>query len=287
MDSSKRFDLFRFRYIFALVISFFVFELFHFLRSFPAEYNIFLRYQTRMQTSDPFWTSFWFGSELTGEVGLIFRFVGVCFLVAFCWILVWRDQAIYSYLKRAVFLEGVYYLFMIPFILSLYLRPNTNLVNLEAALSYTLQIIFISPAFLMFYSTLKKTSIDKAQMFKWGAIAVIGYTFALWIKHFLLMLYALPINLTNPILVVGSLNATLTILVAGLILTAAFLPIIRKQRLSFKPRLAGLGFLLIGLHFVIYIAVSLLVQRYWDFMMLTELWAIAFIILSIGYISKR
>jgi hypothetical protein len=287
MYSSKRLDLIRVRYIFAFVISFFIFELYLFLRSFPAEYNIYLRYQTRMQNSDPFWTSFWFGSEVTGEVGLILRFVGVCFLLAFSWILVRRGQAIYLYLKRAVLLEGIYYLFMIPFILSLYLRPNTTLINLEAALSYTLQIIFISPAFLMLYSTLKKTPIDKVQMFKWGAIAIIGYTFALWIKHFLLMLYALPINFANPILVVGSLNATLTILVAGLILTATFLPIIRKQRLSFNSRLAGIGFLLIGLHFVIYFAVSLMIQRYWDFMMLTELWALAFIILSFGYIFKR
>jgi hypothetical protein len=287
MYSSKRLDLIRVRYIFAFVISFFIFELYLFLRSFPAEYNIYLRYQTRMQNSDPFWTSFWFGSEVTGEVGLILRFVGVCFLLTFSWILVRRGQAIYLYLKRAVLLEGIYYLFMIPFILSLYLRPNTTLVNLEAALSYTLQIIFISPAFLMLYSTLKKTPIDKVQMFKWGAIAIIGYTFALWIKHFLLMLYALPINFANPILVVGSLNATLTILVAGLILTATFLPIMRKQRLSFNSRLAGIGFLLIGLHFVIYFAVSLMIQRYWDFMMLTELWALAFIILSFGYIFKR
>jgi hypothetical protein len=287
MYSSKRLDLIRVRYIFAFVISFFIFELYLFLRSFPAEYNIYLRYQTRMQNSDPFWTSFWFGSEVTGEVGLILRFVGVCFLLAFSWILVRRGQAIYLYLKRAVLLEGIYYLFMIPFILSLYLRPNTTLINLEAALSYTLQIIFISPAFLMLYSTLKKTPIDKVQMFKWGAIAIIGYTFALWIKHFLLMLYALPINFANPILVVGSLNATLTILVAGLILTATFLPIMRKQRLSFNSRLAGIGFLLIGLHFVVYFAVSLMIQRYWDFMMLTELWALAFIILSFGYIFKR
>jgi hypothetical protein len=287
MYSSKRLDLIRVRYIFAFVISFFIFELYLFLRSFPAEYNIYLRYQTRMQNSDPFWTSFWFGSEVTGEVGLILRFVGVCFLLTFSWILVRRGQAIYLYLKRAVLLEGIYYLFMIPFILSLYLRPNTTLINLEAALSYTLQIIFISPAFLMLYSTLKKTPIDKVQMFKWGAIAIIGYTFALWIKHFLLMLYALPINFANPILVVGSLNATLTILVAGLILTATFLPIMRKQRLSFNSRLAGIGFLLIGLHFVVYFAVSLMIQRYWDFMMLTELWALAFIILSFGYIFKR
>jgi hypothetical protein len=170
MYSSKRLDLIRVRYIFAFVISFFIFELYLFLRSFPAEYNIYLRYQTRMQNSDPFWTSFWFGSEVTGEVGLILRFVGVCFLLAFSWILVRRGQAIYLYLKRAVLLEGIYYLFMIPFILSLYLRPNTTLINLEAALSYTLQIIFISPAFLMLYSTLKKTPIDKVQMFKWGAI---------------------------------------------------------------------------------------------------------------------
>ena len=258
-----------------------------FLRSFPAEYNIYLRYQTRMQTNDPFWTSFWFGSELTGEVGLILRFVGVCFLLAFSWMLVWRGQAIYSYLRRAVLLEGIYYLFMIPFILSLYLRPDTTLVNIEAGLSYTMQIILISPAFLMLYLTLKKMPIDKAQMFKWGAIALIGYTFALWIKHFLLMIYALPFNLDNPILVVGSLNSTLTILFAGLILTVTFLPLIRRQHLSFSPRLAGVGFLLIGLHFVIYILVSLLIQRYWDFMMLTELWALAFIILSVGYISKR
>ena len=124
MNSTARSELFRVRYIFALVISFFVFELYLFLRSFPAEYNIYLRYQTRIQTNDPFWTSFWFGSELTGEVGLIFRFVGVCFLAAFSWVLVRRGQAIYSYLKRAVLLEGVYYLFMIPFILSLYLRPE-------------------------------------------------------------------------------------------------------------------------------------------------------------------
>jgi hypothetical protein len=287
MYSSIRFDIFKVRYIFALAISFFIFELILFLRSFPAEYNIYLRYQTRMQTNDPFWTSFWFGSELTGEVGLIFRFVGACFFIAFSWILVKRGQAILSCLKGAVLLEGVYYLFMIPFILSLYFRPNTTLVNLEAGLSYTLQIIFVSPVFLMLYSTLRKTPIDKAQMFRLGAFAVIGYTFALWIKHFLLMLYALPINLVNPILVVGTLNATLTILVAGLILIAAFLLVIRRQRLNFNPRLAGIGFLLIGLHFVIYIAVSLLIQRYWDFMMLTELWALAFIILSIGYIFKQ
>jgi hypothetical protein len=240
-----------------------------------------------MQTNDPFWTTFWFGSELTGEVGLIFRLAGACLFLAFTWLLLRREKPQFTFLKIAVLFEGIYYLFMLPFILSLFLRPNTSLINLEAGLSYTLQILFISPAFLLLFYRLRQPTKEKQELFKFGAIAVVGFSFALWIKHFLLMLYALPIDLTNPILVVGSLNATFTIFLAGLFLLVAFLPILKKEKLTFKPRLAGIGFLLIGLHFIVYIAISLSIQRYWDFMMLTELWAIGFIILSIGYINGR
>jgi len=280
-------ELFKRPYIFAIALAFFIFALFLLLRSFPAEYNIYLTYLDRIQTSNQFWTTFWFGSELTGEVGLIIRFLGVCSFLAFAWILLRRGQPAFSYLKYAVLFEGIYYLFMIPFILSLYLRPNTSLVNLEAGLSYTLQILFISPAFLLLFFKLGKGNIDKTELFKLGALAVIGFTFALWIKHFLLMLYALPIDLSNPFLVLGSANATLTILFGGLILIACFLPILMKKSLTFNPKLAGVGFLLIGVHFLVYFAVSLFVQRYWDFMMLTELWALGFIMLSIGYIANR
>jgi hypothetical protein len=284
MIRSKKFKA---PYIFALAVSFFVFVFFLFLRSFPAEYNIYLRYLERMQTSDPFWTSFWFGSELVGEVGLIFRFLGACFFLVFTWLLLTRHDFVISHLKRAVIFEGSYYIFMVPFILSLYLRPNTTLVYLEAGLSYTLQILFISPAFFMLYYKLRKTTVDKAELFRWGAIAVVGFTFGLWIKHFLLTLYALPISLDNTVLVLGFLNSTFTILVAGIILLVSFWPIIRKQSLNFNVRMVGVGFFLTGLYFIVYIAVSLFSQRYWDFLMLTELWALGFIILSVGYIASQ
>jgi hypothetical protein len=287
MGSQIKLQLFKNLYILAIALSFFIFQLFLFLRSFPAEYNIYLRYLERMQTNDPFWTSLWFGSELTGEVGLIFRFAGACLFLAFTWLLLRRGKPHFKFLKIAILFEGIYYLFMLPFILSLFLRPNTSIVNLEAGLSYTLQILFISPAFLMLYYKLRQPTKNKHELFKYGAIAVIGFTFALWIKHFMLMLYALPIDFTNPILVIGSLNATLMILLAGMLLLVSFLPILKKQKLTFNPRLAGIGFLLIGLHFILYIAVSLMIQRYWDFMMLTELWAVGFIILGVGYITKR
>ena len=282
-----RFELFRARYILVTVLTFFAFVLLLFIRSFPAEYNIYLRYQLRMQTNDPFWTTFWFGSELTGEVGLFFRFFGACFLLAFAWLLFRHGKVMLSYLKRAVLFEGIYYLFMIPFILSLYLRPDTNIVNLEAGLSYTLQIAFITPAFLILFAKFRKQPTDKAELFKWGAIAIIGFTFGLWIKHFMLMLYALPVSLDSIILSIGTLNSSLTILIGGFVLLAAFLPIIKKQTLNFDARLAGLGFLLIALHFIIYIGVAFGSQRYWDFMMLTELWALGFLSVAVGYLAKR
>src|SRR5512136_2638907 len=99
------------KYVLAVVASFFAFQLFLLVKSFPAEYNLYLRYIFRLQTSDPFWASFWFSSELIGEVGLILRFAGACFALVFVLVLARKGRAIFSNLARAVGLEGVYYLF--------------------------------------------------------------------------------------------------------------------------------------------------------------------------------
>jgi hypothetical protein len=235
--------------------------------------------------SDPFWIAFWLVSAIVGEVGLIFRFVGATFFLAFAYLIVTQNKFPLSHLRRAIILEGSYYLFMVPFILSLFLRPNTSIENLQAGASYTLQLLLISPTFIILYLELKKPNLDKPEVFKWGAICVIGFTFALWVKHFFMTLYALPINLGNSVLAIGFLNSALTILIAGFILSAAFLHVIRKQSLIFNQRTVGIGFLLTGLHFVFYILVSLFSQQYWDFMILTELWAVAFLILAVGYIK--
>jgi hypothetical protein len=274
-------------YIFALAAAFFIFQLFLFAKSFNAEYNLYLRYLSRMQTSDPFWTTFWFGSEFVGEVGLALRFLGACFFVAFSWLLVRRKEFAFSFLRRAVLLEGAYYLFNLPFILSLYLRPNTSLGNVEAATSYALQLALVTPVFFLLSFKLKKAVLDRHQLLKWSAIAIVAFTFALWIKHFLLNLYALPINLQDPVLLLGLLNSALTMLIACFILIFAFMPIIKRKQLGFSFVAVGVAFLLIGLYFVMYIVVSLFNQRYLDYLLLTEIWAVAFAILGIGCILRR
>jgi len=273
--------------IVAVVASFFIFQLFLFVKSLPAEFNLYLRFLDRLKTSDPFWVSFWFSSELVGEVGLAVRFVGSCFAVAFAWLLFGKGQIVFSHLRKAVLCEGAYYLFNFPFIISLFTRPNTSITNMEAGLSYLLQIAFVSSPFLIFYTKMKKPNLDIAQVYSWVGVAVVGFTFALWVKHFFLNLYALPINLVNPVLLAGLLNSAFTMFFAGLILLIAFLPVIRRKQLNFNSKVVGVGFLLIGLYFLIYVLISLLNQRYLSFLVLTELWAIAFVIPGIGFISEK
>ena len=273
--------------ILILGLAFFTFQLFLLSRSFSAEYNIYLRVLEQLQTNNPFWTLLWFSSELIGEIGLIFRFAGACLFTVFAWQLFRKKHHALPYLRKAVLLEGAYYLFNLPFIVSLFARPQTTTVNLEAGLSYSLQILLVTPTFFMLYTKLKKQNTDHTTLFKWGATAIVAFTFALWTKHFLLNLYALPVSFSEPILLLGFLNSTLTIFVAGVILTFAFWPSIRKKQTTFNSKAAGIAFLLMGIYWAIYLMVAFFNSRYMSFLFLTDFWAIAFIILGIGVIHKR
>ncbi|PVX25244.1 MAG: hypothetical protein CW691_05170 [Candidatus Bathyarchaeum sp.] len=271
----------------AVFVAFFVFQLFLFAKSFPAEYNLYLRYVERLETTDPFWTNFWFSSELIGEVGLAIRFVGSSLALAFGYVLVRKKQTNLSLLRKAVLCEGIYYVSNVPFIISLFARPNTSLVNIEAGLSYLLQMLFVSVPFFFLYFELKKKPQNNSKAYKWATVAIVGFALGLWIKHFFMNLYALPINLADSLLFTGFLNSTLTPLLGTTFLTIALLPIIKEKSLNYNSRLCGVGFLFIGLYFVIYLLISLVNQSYANFLVLTELWAISFIVPGVGFAIKN
>ena len=57
----------------------------------------------------------WFFSEVSGEVGLILRFAGAIFFVAFAVALLSKEKASFEQsLKEAYSLEAIQYLFLIP-----------------------------------------------------------------------------------------------------------------------------------------------------------------------------
>jgi hypothetical protein len=267
-------------------VAFFVYQLYLLLNSFPATFRIFNFYLTHIQTGELFWSSVWFSSEFIGEIGLMVRFAGACFFVAFAWVLLRKKEVLLSRLRNAVLLEGTHFLFYIPFISYLYARPAVDaairVVYVETAVSYTIQTTLVFSSLIMLYFKMRRVNVDAAQLFKWGAIGITSYVFALWVKHFMLNLYALPINFADPVLLVGFLNSVLTMFAAALILLFAFVPVIRGERTEFSFKAVGIAFVLVGVYFVVYILVSLVNAGYLSFLALTELWAVAFVVAGAG-----
>src|SRR5512138_2057094 len=103
-------------YILAVAVSLLIYETYLLQKSFLALYDIYLNIT---QNAGPNGVSahgyMWFASETSGEVGLILRFAGALFFVAFAAALLRKKPAL-TFLKRGVLLEAIQYLFLIPFI---------------------------------------------------------------------------------------------------------------------------------------------------------------------------
>ena len=273
--------------IIVVLASFFIYQLFILANSFSAINRIY----TIITADVNFWNILWFFSEASGEIGLIIRFAGACLLIAFSWTLLRKKTFSFSFFRKAVLLEGTYYLFYVPFIINLLIRPASDPTTLrvyyETAISYTIQTVLVSGSFIVLYFKMRNQETYNPQILRWCAIAAVSFVFSLWIKHFMFNLYALPIDLANPILVIGLLNSTLTILAAATILLVTLTPVIRTQSAAINKKMIGLAFVLMGAYFVIYILVASVNSSYLAFLQLTELWAISFVVAGAGLLSKR
>ena len=270
-------------FILVVASAFFVFLLNIFLNSFLADYRIALRDTASYHSSGSLMPLFHLGSELTGEVGVILRFTGVCILMTFAVILVWKKTVSWSLLRKAVLLEGIYYLFNIPFIIYLFTKTYA-FANYGAATSYLTQILFVTPIFLTLYFKLKSTNFEITEVAKWGALAVTGFIFALWAKHFLLAIYALPLNFSNPIFVIGFLNSALTLLISGIIMIVVLMPLYQKKSISFNTKAFGAALVLAGLYATIFLLIALFNIEYMRWISLIDWWSIIFVVLGIGFL---
>lgn len=266
-------------------VVFFVFILNIFLNSFSADYRIALRDTGSYYSTGSLMPLFHLAGELTGEVGVILRFVGACFLLAFAVLLVWKKTVSWSFLRKAVLLEGIYYLFNIVFIVYLYVKGGA-FANYGAATSYLLQMLLVTPIFLTLYFRLKRNA-DIQEVAKWGALAIVGFIFALWSKHFLLALYALPLNFGNPVFLAGFLNSALTLLVAGAVMLIALMPLIKKKSLSFNTKPFGAALIIAGMYAVIFLVIALFTPQYTNWVSLIDWWTIVFIVLGVGYLTIK
>ena len=196
----------------------------------------------------------------------------------------------WSLLRKAVLLEGIYYLFNIPFIVYLFVKPYA-FANYGAAISYLAQILFVTPIFLTLYFNLKSKNFEVTKVVKWGALAITSFIFALWAKHFLLAIYALPINFSKPIFLIGFLNSALTLLIAGIIMIAVLMPLYKRKITSFNTKAFGAALTLAGLYAAIFELIALFNMEYMRWISLIDWSTIIFVVLGIGFLilkkSKR
>jgi hypothetical protein len=150
-----------------------------------------------------------------------------------------------------------------------------------------MQIVLITPTLLVLYLRLKKPQTNLTPALRAAAVAAVAFMFAMWIKHFLFNLYALPIDFSNPILTVGFVNSAVTLLVSALILLAVFLPLIRGKSAIFSFRGLGVALIVAGVYFVVYLAIAAVNPGYQSFVFLTELWMISLLITGAGFALKK
>ncbi len=273
---------------FILVVAavFFVYQLILLARSIPADIQIAVRVFEQVSSSGSLSPLFWLGSELTGEVGVILRFIGACFFLVFAATLVVKKALSWSLLRKSVLLEGLYYIFNVPFIIYLIARPNGSIATLGAAVSYTAQLLLVTPIFLMLYLKLKGKSFDASSVVKWAAAAIVGFTFALWVKHFALAIYALPLVFNDAFFVVGFVNSVLTLLIAGLLMIVAFMPLLKKRSVVFNAKLFGVALILMGLYAVVFVFIAWAREDYMDWINLIDWWVIVMPVLGAGLLIK-
>ena len=273
-------------FILASAIVFFLFLLNIFLNSFSADYRIFLRDTASYYNTGSLMPLFHLAGELTGEVGVILRFAGACILLIFAAILVRKSTFSWTLLAKAVLFEGIYYLFNIVFIAYLLVRGNA-ITYYGAAASYLLQLLFVTPVFIVLYFKLKSSNRDIKEVAKWVAFAIIGFVFALWAKHFLLAIYALPMDFSIPTFAFGFVNSVFTLLIAGLIMIVVLAPVYKKKTILFNSNGFGGALILAGFYAIIFLVISLFNMEYMRWISLIDWWTIVFVVLGIGFLIIR
>lgn len=273
-------------FLVVVATSFLIFEFYTFFNALPGDA---LKYQTVAASVTShgftFWSLYWLSSEYIGSFGLMLRCVGACFFLVFTLLLLKRGTFVLSYLRGGIFLETAQYFLLVPIIGYVSFLPSAPLSYHLAALSYILQLALLVPALLVLLNALRKPVLEAPKILRLTAVVVVSFMFALWAKHFIFSLYALPIDFNDAVLLVGQLNSTFTLLVGALLLTAAFVPIIKGKN-SLNLKLAGAAFCCAGAYFVVYLLISAVNHSYLIYLGLTELWAVALLVLGFGFLAQ-
>jgi hypothetical protein len=123
---------------------------------------------------------------------------------------------------------------------------------------------------------------NRPSIMKWAGIAAPLYVFGFWVRQGLMWVYTfLPLGAqASSIDTIMSVNSLLTLLVAAIVSTVAWLTFRQKKKIN--TYLVGTSIILVGVYFFIYDLVSVWAPIYRDFLPLVDFWMITLPILGIA-----
>lgn len=228
--------------------------------------------------------------EIAGSIGIYLRLAGGIFALYAAVLFTKKDERYLGKFSKVLLFESLYFALLIPSAINHIVGStiaSSVFLNIYTGTSFLLQAVLIFPP-LFILSRKLKTPQDVPSILKWAGIAAPLYVFGLWVKHGLLWVYALsPLGTGQAGLIdaVGAANSVLTLLVAAIVATAAWLVFRQKKKLD--TRLLGAALVLVGVYFGVYAVVSVWVPIYLAFLPLTEVWMITLPILGITILTEQ
>lgn len=236
--------------------------------------------------------------EMSGAIGGLVRFAGVIFgILSLILLTVYgkRFLEIKKWIVSAFLSESVYYFLLLPSALFLLGVGNDfagrNSLSLLLGIDYLLLVLFTAPFLLML--AIKVYKYDGGakgfRSWKWVGVTFVGYIASLWansvIKWFdMIAAEGFSLFFTG-IRSLGAINAFVLMSLAVLFaIFGAFS--LAKHKFGSVFKWFGMTFLLVGLHYLIYLFYSYLVSME-RFLMLAEIWAIPLLGLGLAMLKNR
>lgn len=228
--------------------------------------------------------------ELSGAVGSYLRLVGGIFALS-CALLFFKKDAKYvERLRVAILFESLYFLLLIPAAVNHIVGSiisSSTFLNIYAGVSFLLQAILIFPPLFILCRKLRKPQ-NLPSILKWTGITALLYVFGFWVRQGFMWVYAfLPSETQQAGLIdtIGSANSLLTLLLASIVSTVAWLTFRRNKKLN--TWLVGTSIILVGAYFVIYDLVSFWAPIYRSFLPLTDFWMITLLVLGFAILRNQ
>ena len=288
--------------LFVTVCCYFAYALYWFVKTIPWMVEISLRPEyysppTGLRFTNSYSVSIAYFDEYSSFFGLLVRVVGASYALLAAFLILKTETnsfpVIRDKISKALLLEGLYFLSLIPaiyFLLGFSALPSVS--NFLISTNLLTQILLISPFFISLGIKVRKydSGAGRSSLLRLAGLSSMNYMIALWVSY---MLKWTEMSAADPYLfsafaprIFGFLNTIVVQSLAVVFAVVGLLHILRKSGADNTMRWWGLSLIFLSTHIILYViyVASVGIPRFIPF---GELWVIPLLGLGIYLLLKN